>query len=57
MPPKKKPLGQPLPLTPEQAAEAAQIQPQDINQARAAWMSNAPPWAVGLIEAQRQEGL
>lgn len=50
--PPKKPLGQPLDLTPEQVDQAAEPTPLDVAAAAALWKQHAPPKFRDLLDAR-----
>jgi hypothetical protein len=55
-PPRKRPIGKPLALTPEQIDQAAEVTPFDVAQARALWQHYAPPTLAGLLDAVIEDG-
>lgn len=51
---KRVPLGKGLGWTEEDIDRLAEITPQDIEEAKAAWRRDAPPWARELLDATEE---
>ena len=54
--PRKRPIGQPLNLTPEQLDQAAEVTPVDVAQARSLWREHAPAPLKSLLDAVPDQG-